>query len=145
MKRLHPLTPLAPLTAALALCAALATAAHAQDDEALVPLRIGSVTVVNGGAGLDEAAAIKRLSGQYPLRIVFSLRNGDYDVADRLEVMRGGERLAQVDNAGPWLLMDLPPGRYTLRGEFGGRTEQRDITIGRGGQTVHWVRGGHQG
>lgn len=145
MKRLHPLTPLAPLTAALALCAALVTTAHAQDDEPLVPQRLGSATVVNGGAGLDEAAAIKRMAGQYPLRIVFSQRNGDYDVADRLQVMRGGERVAEVRDAGPWLLVDLPPGHYTLHGDFGGRLEQREVTIGRGGQTVHWVRGGSQG
>ncbi|MBL8361252.1 MAG: hypothetical protein JNN18_12230 [Rubrivivax sp.] len=145
MKRLHPLTPLAPLTAAVALCAALATAAHAQDDEPLLPQQFGAATVVNGGAGLDEAAAIKRMAGHYPLRIVFSQRNGDYEVADSLQVMRGGERVAEVPDAGPWLLVDLPPGRYTLRGDFGGRMEQREVTIGRGGQTVHWVRGGAQG
>lgn len=141
MNRKSAYTLLAPATAAVALCAAAATAAVHAQDAPLQPQQRGSATVVNGGVGLDEAAEIRRLAPHYPLRVVFSLRNGDYEVADRLEVLRGGERVAVVPDAGPWLLVDLPPGRYTLRGEFGGRTEQRDVTIGHGGRTLHWVRG----
>ena len=101
--------------------------------------RYDKVSVVNGGATFDEAAAIKRLAPQYKLRVEISGRGGDYYVADRLQLMQRGEVIAEIPEAGPWLLMDVPPGRYTLVGEFADRRLQRDVNVAEAGTTVHWV------
>jgi hypothetical protein len=106
------------------------------------PRSYGSVEAINGGVDADQAAAIKRLAPQYKLRIELSGRGGEYQVADRLKLLRGGQGgdvIAEIPQAGPWLLLDVPPGRYTLQGQFAERTLQRDVTVAAGGTTVHWV------
>jgi hypothetical protein len=129
---------------ALGLCAALGAASvlHAAGDEIVAapsPQRYDTVDVVNGGASDEEADAIKRIAPQYKLRIELSGRGGAYDVADRLTIKRDRQVVAEVPNAGPWVLVDLPAGRYTLVGEFADRQVQRTVTVADGGTTVHWV------
>lgn len=103
------------------------------------PRVIHGITVVDGGASSDEAQAMRRLSTQYPLRVVLSAPNGEYQVADRLSVWRGGHLVTEVDNAGPWVLMDLPPGPYTLQSRIDGQLMQRPLTLSASGTTLHWV------
>lgn len=118
--------------------AAVAGAAAAQP-AAPPPQRHGPVTVVSGGIGVDEAAAMKQMSAGYPLRIVMSQPNGHYHVAERLAILRGGQVLAELDGAGPWVLADVAPGRYSLHGTFGGRTQVKQVVVDHDGTTVHWV------
>lgn len=145
--------------ASLALCAALwAFGAAAADDGVIpasaandrpaaptdpaavpVPQQYDNVNVINGGVDLEQAAAIKRMPPQYRLRVEISGRGGDYYVADRLQLMKQGEVIAEVPDAGPWLLFDVPAGRYTLLGEFADQKVRRDVTVAAAGTTVHWV------
>ena len=130
------------LAAALMAGAALATPALAQERMAmteLTPHRYNDVRVINGGVTLDEAAAVKRMASQYPLRVVISGRGGSYYIAQTMTVLQGGRVVAEIPDAGPWLLMDLPPGRYTLQGQFDGLTMRRDVTVTGSGTTVSWV------
>lgn len=131
------------LLSTLGLSAALSAgipSAFAQDaGPAPAPQVYGSVTVVKGGVTVEEADAVKRMAAAYPLRVVISARGGSYHIPDQLTVWRHGERVAEIPDAGPWLLMDLPAGRYTLQGNFGGTLLQRDVTVSRSPQTVHWV------
>lgn len=125
----------------LILTAACSLPARADDAASidLTPQRYNSVTVVSGGVTSDEAVAVKRLSTRYPLRIVISGRGGDYYIADSMTVLSRGHVVAEIPDAGPWLLMDLPPGRYTLQGRFSGLTMSRDVTVSGAGTTVNWV------
>jgi len=125
----------------LALAGALGTTAWAQDGPrpGLTPQVYNGLTVMNGGADLDDAAVLKRMSPQYSLRVILSGRGGSYFVADSMSVVRQGQVLAEIPDAGPWLLVNLPPGRYTLQGRFNGVPMARDVTIGAGGTTVNWV------
>jgi hypothetical protein len=131
--------------AALALsaaCVAPATAATQTPSGAwidLTPHQYNGMSAVSGGITIDESTAAKRMAPQYPLRVVLSGRGGAYQVADRMTVLRGDRVMAEIADAGPWLLMDMPPGRYTLRGEFEGRTLTRTVNVGGTGTTVHWV------
>ena len=126
------------LIAAAAL-AALAGSPAAQA-VALAPQSYGPVTVVSGGIGVDEAAAIKQMSSRYPLRVVMSRPDGHYRVAEWLAIARpGGSVVVEIEGAGPWVLADLPPGRYTLQATFGGHEQRRSVVVGRDGTTVHWV------
>ena len=104
------------------------------------PQSFGAVSVLSGGVDLDQAEMMRKAQSRYPLRIVYSVRgSGDYTVPDELAVMQGDEVIAQLPSAGPWVLMDLPPGNYKLRSTFEGRTTERTVRVGREGQTVHWV------
>lgn len=115
--------------------------AWAQDDPrpALTPKVYNGLTVLNGGVDLDDAAVLKRMSPQYSLRIIMSGRGGTYFVADSMSIVRQGQVVAEIPEAGPWVLTNLPPGRYTLQGRFNGVPLSREVTIGAGGTTVNWV------
>ena len=117
-----------------------AASARAQEDlSALQPQTYNNVVVVNGGASLDEAAAIKRMAPNYPLRVMLSGRGGAYYVADQLSVIRDGNVVAQIPQAGPWILMDLPRGRYTLQADFGATQLKREVNVTSGSTMVNWV------
>jgi hypothetical protein len=134
--------PLAAAASALALSSSMAlVSAQTLVAEVPEPQRFGNVSVINGGTDLDEAERLRRMSPQYPLSVVFSVRGGDYAVADEFVIRRDGQPVAEVSNAGPWLLVDLPPGRYSLQADFQGRVVERPFTVSRngGGSTVHWV------
>ena len=88
------------------------------------PQSYSGIQVINGGVDLDQADAIKRMQSRYNLRVEISGHGGNYYVADKLKLMQGGDVVAEIPHAGPWLLMDVPPGRYTLLGDFGGTAAQ---------------------
>ncbi len=128
------------LTAALAVSSALVLASPAAPLAADLPIEtINDLTVVNGGVGLDESEAIKRAASQFSLRVVISGRSGDYHVADRLTITRQGTPVLALNDAGPWLLVNLPPGQYLLKGVFDGQQISRPVTVTAAGTTAHWV------
>lgn len=129
------------LLASLGICAALGTAtvwAQGESDMATppAPQSYGGIQVINGGVDLDQADAIKRIQSRYPLRVEISGRGGDYYVADRLKVLQRDKVVAEIPDAGPWLLMDVPPGRYTLVGDFGNTEIRRDVVVTTNGAKV---------
>jgi hypothetical protein len=98
----------------------------------------GSVTVISGGVDLDEAERMKQAAGRYPLRVVFSVPGGNYAVPDEFALMQGGNTMVKILSAGPWLLIDLPPGAYTLQARVDGRVLERTVNVTRRGSTVYW-------
>lgn len=100
--------------------------------------RAGSVAYLNGGAGRDEADYMKARAREFPLQLVFSGRGGEYGVADRVTVRRAGETLVSVADAGPFLMMKLPPGHYTVEADFDGGIERRSVNVGNGTQRIDW-------
>src|SRR5262245_9196085 len=137
----------------LGTCTALgAGAAFAADSGDIVPppaaVKYERVDVINGGATFEEADAIKRIAPQYKLRVEISGHGGDYFVADKMKVIQKGQQgkqeavstvIAEIPNAGPWLLLDVPAGRYTLLGDFGTTQVKRDVVVAGSGTTVHFV------
>jgi len=100
---------------------------------------VGTVSLLNGGAGEEEVRWFKAQSAQYPLQVVISGRGGEYGVADTLTIKHGEQELVTVPDAGPWVMMDLPPGRYTVEATFDGRTERRNVQLnGKGVQRLNW-------
>jgi len=132
------------LLASVALCAAAGAApAWAQGEfETSVPPQPQSysgIQVINGGVDLDQADAIERIQSRYNLRVEISGRGGNYYVADNLRLMQGSDVIAEIPHAGPWLLMDVPPGRYTLLGDFAGTEVKRNVVVTASGTKVSWV------
>lgn len=114
--------------------------AYAQSGDALpMATESGAVTVISGGVDLDEAARMKQAAGRYPLRVVFSVPGGNYTVPDEFTLRQGSTAMVTIASAGPWLLIDLPPGAYTMQARVEGRVFDRAVTVDRRGSTVHWV------
>ncbi|MBI3367536.1 MAG: hypothetical protein HY021_03510 [Burkholderiales bacterium] len=97
------------------------------------------VVAMNGGANVDESEAMKRMYSRYSLRVMLTEPNGQYNVADKLVVMRNGATVGTIPDAGPFVLMTLAPGRYTLEASFQGRTQRKEVNVGRSGTTLQWV------
>ncbi|NUZ04283.1 hypothetical protein [Piscinibacter koreensis] len=136
--------PLAPQLLVAALLAASALAARAQpasDPGAPPPptvQRAGNIEYVNGGGGTETRDAIARLEPGFTLKVVFSEATGAFTVADRLAIRGNGGEVLSIANAGPWVLVKLPVGRYTLDASAGGQTQQKTVTVGNKLQTVNW-------
>ncbi|HEY6086104.1 MAG TPA: hypothetical protein VIV84_00060 [Burkholderiaceae bacterium] len=129
----------ASLTALAGATSLVVSLAWAQAPGETQKLAFDRVSIVNSGPDLDEVERIKRMSHAHPLRVLFSGKGGDYYVADRLMLRQRGEVLADLSNAGPLVLVDLPAGAYELQADFGGQSLRRAVTIGRGGMTLNWV------
>ena len=122
-------------------CAALAQSAlPAADSGAPPPPQVrsaGGVEYLNGGAGEEARAAIDAQRGAFPLKLVFSVASGAYVVADHVDVSGANGKVLGVDNAGPLLLVKLPPGDYTVDASVGGKSEQRKVRVAREATTVN--------
>jgi hypothetical protein len=99
----------------------------------------GGVQYLNGGAGEQERGAMKALQSEFPLQIVFSGKSGEYGVADQVRVSDGSRQLVSVDNAGPVLMVKLPPGHYTVEADFAGKTQRHAVQVGNAPRTLHWA------
>lgn len=117
--------------AALLLGAAAATWAAVS----LPPVHVqGVVRYVSGGIGADEAAAMQSASAQYPLTIEF-VRNdarghGAYLAGVKVVIsdMHGQTQLDAVAD-GPFLLVQLPEGKYRIFATDEGQPKQQIVTI----------------
>jgi len=93
----------------------------------------GAVAYMSGGIGLDESGAIQRASGQWPLTLEFSARDGSHadflaDVKVRV-LDANGHAVLDATSEGPFLLAKLPPGPYVVDGTFAGKTIKERVLI----------------
>ena len=138
---------LAALTLALATVGSIATATAVlpyagPDTPSGVPLpaeqQVNGIAYMNDGAGLDDVAYLKTRAREFPLQIIFSGRGGEWGVADSVTIFKDGRELLSVPNAGPYFMLKLPPGRYTMEATFKGVVEKRSATVGAGITKVNW-------
>lgn len=107
------------------------------DDGYLPPEQTqGAVTFVNGGIGKDESDAMKRAASRYSLSIEMASTAGpraEYvsDVAIDIRDQRGATVLT-TGSSGPFLLANLPPGRYTITATRNGKSQQRNVVVSSG-------------
>lgn len=102
------------------------------------PQMISGVEVLNGGGSEGDVASLKSRAGAYSLQFIISGRGGEYGVADSLTLRNASGVVVAVADAGPYVMMKVPPGRYTAEANFGGAVERRSVTVGNNGTTVHW-------
>ncbi len=123
----------------LAVCAACAAplAAQAQDaDAGGLPqaLHQGDVTFVTGGVGLDESQALRTEAPRWPLAMRFTGSGADYLADVHVKITSGADTtVLQADSRGPYMLVQLRPGKYTVKATYDGHDQTRSITIGRKG------------
>jgi hypothetical protein len=108
--------------------------AFAQAAPTLPPLHDrGNVEYLSGGIGLDESAAIRSASKQWPLTLEFAVADHPHAdfVADVRVVVRDakGHAALQATSDGPFLLAKLPPGRYTVDATFADQTLHEKVVV----------------
>lgn len=111
----------AALLPALLVCAALG---RAQPPEAPTP------PWLSGGIGVDEMQRFNARAAEYNLKLVFTLKEGNYvsDVAVIVKDKAGSIVLA-FTAPGPLALAKLPRGPYTVEATYEGRTQVRKVDV----------------
>jgi hypothetical protein len=112
--------------------AALA-AAQAQAQE-LPPMQsAGPVSYTSGGIGSDEAKAFQQAAPRYPLEMEFVVHAQPRDVyTSDVQVQIAdakGNTILDTVSEGPFMLAQLPGGRYVISVTDKGKTVVRDVDI----------------
>jgi hypothetical protein len=90
---------------------------------------------VTGGVSIEEARALEQQRNDYRLWLVTADRGSGAWLAGaktRVKDARG-EVVLDTVLEGPYLLVDLAPGRYTIEAEVDGRTRTQTVSIGSSG------------
>lgn len=101
----------------------------------------GNVQYACTGVG-DEAQNDPRWT-KFPAKLVFAVKSGDYlsDVAVKVADAQSGEVVYQGGcKLGPWLVMDLPPGKYEVTAvAIGKQTKTTTLDVGAQGQSQQTI------
>lgn len=92
----------------------------------------GGIRYASGGIGLSEREELRALSDQFNLRLMFAMHgSGNYlaDVRVRIVASRGAAVL-DTTAQGPYFLVQLTPGRYTVEAEMLGQTQRQSARVG---------------
>ncbi|GMG85374.1 hypothetical protein LNKW23_45940 [Paralimibaculum aggregatum] len=83
-------------------------------------------------SGIGDGAEIEAVAFDHSLKLVYAEPDGSYlgDVETRIE--QNGETVLEMHCAGPWVLADLPPGRYEVTARFEGQRKTLTVTVGDG-------------
>ena len=107
--------------------------------EQLMVQRSGSgIDYISGGAGENDRQSMAARQAEFPFIVVMSVPSGELAVADRLSVLTPQGSLLIVRDAGPVVMMKLPPGPYVLEASYQGRIERRSVQVGASAQTLNW-------
>lgn len=122
---------LATLTAALLVTGPPATAANTSD---LPPVMTqGSVKYMSGGIGSDEEATMRSEMSKYPLTLEFAERASPLPehlagINVTIKDESGRTELDAISD-GPFLLVQLPAGKYRISAEDDGKPQTRDVAV----------------
>lgn len=121
--RPNPLAPLVLLICAI-LAALLIARAHAQNTGER------GIEYLAGGVGADEMERLKSREGEFNLKLVFTLVEGNY-ISDVAVVVknREGNPVLVLHAPGPLVLAKLPRGAYVVEATYEGKAQARKINI----------------
>ena len=102
----------------------------------------GDVSFTSGGVGLDESHALIREQAHWPLSLRFTGPTSDYlaDVHVRIADAKNAEVL-KTDAMGPYMLVKLPPGHYTVYARYKDSEKKQGVTVAGNGKAkadFHW-------
>lgn len=136
---------LVSLAASAALAAGVAGTAQAQDNpQGGMPQvqQQGDVSFVSGGVGLDESHALRSAAHSWPLALRFTGPGSDYLADVHVTITNGhGDQVLQADARGPYMLVRLHPGHYTVHARYKDNDQSRSVNIGGKGHAnaaFHW-------
>jgi len=90
----------------------------------------GSIQFLSGGVGKDESDAIKAAAPHWPLELDFIGGTKDFvaDVGVKLLDAKGATVL-ETSAQGPFMLIRLKPGAYTVQATYAQRTQTHKVTV----------------
>lgn len=96
----------------------------------------GAVSYLSGGVGSDQSGAIKDEMRNYPLALEFAGKTGagnEYlaDIPVQISDAHGNV-LLHANSHGPFMLISLPNGRYTVTAIYKGKQEHREVNVAAG-------------
>jgi hypothetical protein len=96
----------------------------------------GDVFYVSGGVGQDESKALEHVRSHWPLSMQFTGPSSDFlaDVRVRIVDVHNNEVL-RADSQGPFMLVKLPPGRYTVQASYKNRDQTKTVNVASKGST----------
>lgn len=85
---------------------------------------------VAGGIGTEEVEAMRQQAPAFSLQLITVARTGAYLAGAQVRITGPGNNVV-LDTTidAPWLLVDLPGGRYTVRATHSGNTLERRVAI----------------
>lgn len=100
------------------------------------------IAYLSGGIGEDEAKAIQQATG-YNLHMTFSVgAEGKYVPDVDVVIQKGeGQTVLILNQAGPLVYVQLPPGKYTVIATRGGEERRNTTDVGSAGArnlVFHW-------
>jgi hypothetical protein len=123
-------TRLALTVASLALAAGTATAQLRSDGETAQ-----NRPYVSGGASIEDAQALEQQRNDYRLWLVTAAAGSGAWLAGAQTVVRDSRGNVVLDTVlgGPYLMVDLAPGRYTIDVTHEGQRRTQNVNVGASG------------
>jgi hypothetical protein len=98
----------------------------------------------NGGWSGETAEVIHAHAAKFPVMLVFAWTEGAYLADVGVQVLNGkGDKVLNLNAAGPLVLIDLPKGQYTINVERHGKSQSRQVSVGsntRSKAVFHWAK-----
>ena len=87
---------------------------------------------ITGGVSIEEARALEAARNNYRIWVVTADRqSGAWLAGAEARVVDGrGNTILDTTIEGPYLLVDLEPGRYTVEVTMNGQTQRHNVTVG---------------
>ncbi len=117
---------------------AMAQTSTDSSEQPMVQRSGAGVDYISGGASENDRESMAARRGEFPLTVMMSMPNGELAVADRLSVLTPQGSLLIVRDAGPVVMIKLPPGPYILEASYQGRIERRSVVVASSAQTLNW-------
>lgn len=114
-------------------CIFISTAAMAQVSLVPdVPTSVQGIESVCTGVGLDVRQDPRW--NAYSLKVEIAGPGGQYLGDERLTVSRDGKELVSLTCSGPWVLLQLPQGRYQVKADIGNQSANSAAFVPAAGQ-----------
>jgi hypothetical protein len=132
--------PHSGILAMLIFSVALAAPAFAQQNDLPAVHKAGDVEYLSGGVGSSELAAVKKAAPQWPLALEFAAKDetGVAAYVANVQVVISDAAKKPVLSAtanGPFMLVRLAPGRYSIEATQEGKTLTKAVTVTAGHPT----------
>ena len=96
---------------------------------------LGDVAYLNGGAGDEEVQYVKQSMKEYSLALAFARAGSpraEYVASVSVTIKDAkGATVFELPSVGPYLLVKLPPGKYSIVAIYNDATQTRPVSVGK--------------
>ena len=121
------------IIATIALLTATSPALSADNYQLPAEVMQGEIRYITGGIGLDEAAAFKQAAGRYGMELQFVQKASPMDefLSDVQVIVRtrSGTVVLDTTSQGPYLLANMPAGRYNIEVNHKGMIKRHAVDM----------------